>query len=199
MDLDQMLDEAAPPVTARTPELHQELRATVVASEPVQRRRRSARLAVAGGIVAGVVGLGTVASAAGILPGWTMLTTASGQTCEVQVGADLMTPGDGEPITATFSRAEQEETLAAARAFLEGFDYDSIDRQDAIAAWQAAEAEARAAQEDPAERQPKLEGDDLEVHAVTWLVIQRMRATLAAQGHDIRAISITTTSSGCQL
>lgn len=57
MDLDQMLDAAAPPITARTPELHRELRTMVAASEPA-RRRRAARLALAGGIVAGVVGLG---------------------------------------------------------------------------------------------------------------------------------------------
>lgn len=199
MDLDQLLDNAAPPVAARTPELHQQLRALVAASESVPRRRRSTRLALAGGIVAGVAGLGTAASAAGILPGWTTLSTTSGQTCEVEVRADLIAPGYGEPISATFTRAEQEATLAAARTFLQGFDYDAIARAHAIAEWQAAEAEVRAAQEDPTERQPELEGDALEVHAVTWVVIQRMRAALAAQGHDIRAISIATTSSGCQL
>lgn len=199
MDLDQMLDQAAPPIAARTPDLHQELRALVEASEPAPRRRRSVRLAMAAGIAASAVGLGAVASTAGILPGWTMLTTSSGQTCEIEMTADLYTPGDGEPISATFSRVEQEETLAAARAFLEDFDFDSIDRQEAIVAWQAAEAEVRAAEPDPKERQEKLKGDDLEVHSVTWTVVQRMRATLAAQGHDIRAVSIGASTSGCYL
>lgn len=199
MDLDQMLDEAAPQVVARTPDLQQELRDLVVASEPAPRRRRSVRLAMAAGIAAGAVGVGAVASAAGILPGWTMLTTSSGQTCEVEVSADLLTPGDGEPISATFTRVEQEETLAAARAFLEDFDYASIDRQEAITAWQAAEDKVRAAEPDPEERQERLTGDDLEVVSVKWTVIQRMRATLAAQGHDMRAVSVVTTTSGCDL
>lgn len=199
MDLDELLDAAAPPVTTPTPELRAELNTLIVASEAAQRRRRPAHIALVGGVVAGVLGLGTVASAAGILPAWTLLTTSSGQTCEVAVHADLLEPGDGEPIGGTFSRPEQESTLTAARAFLEDFDYGSIDRDEAIAQWQAVERKARAQQLDPAERQPRLVGDDLEVHAVTHGVVERLRSDLASRGLDIRAIAITATSTGCEL
>lgn len=51
-----------------------------------------------------------------------MLTTASGQTCEVEVRADPRIEGDGEPITAAFNRVERDETLSAARAFLLGLN-----------------------------------------------------------------------------
>ena len=200
MGFDEVLTEAAPAVTARTPELRRELETLVMDSESVQRRRRrSVRTAVVGSIVTGVLGLGTVASASGLLPGWTLLTTSSGQTCEVQVHAGPLTAGDGEPNGATFSRAEHDETLATAQAFLATFDYESIDRQSAIAQWRAAESQVRNAQKDPVERQPRLEGDDLEVTAVTRVVIERMRSDLAAHGLDIRAINVWVSSTGCQL
>lgn len=197
-DLDTALTIAAPPVSASTDQLDAVLRELVAASESPRPRRRSSRLAVAGAVVVGLLGVGTVATAAGVLPGWTMLTTSSGQTCEVAVEVSLLHPGDGEPISATFSRAEQEASLAAAQAFLDDLDYDTIDHDRAIARWQAVEADVRAG-EPPDERQPELTGDDLEVHAVTWVVVQRMRADLAARGLDIRAIDVTTTSTGCDL
>lgn len=200
MDLDELLTAATPAATPRTPRLHEELAALVAATEAAQRpHRRRVRIAVMGGVVAGVLGLGTVASATGILPGWAMLTTSSGQTCEVEVRANLLRSGDGEPISATFTPAEQEQTLAAAEAFLTNLDYNSIDHQKAITEWQVIESKIRAEEMDPSERQPKLEGDDLEVHAVTHTVVERMRSDLAAQGQDLRAISITVSSSGCDL
>jgi hypothetical protein len=83
VDLDELLDLATPRVTARTTDLQEELQLLASRSEAAQRRRRPMRFALAGGVVAGVLGLGTVASAAGILPGWTLFTTGSGPTCEV--------------------------------------------------------------------------------------------------------------------
>lgn len=200
MDLDDVLTAAAPAVTPRTPELRQELEALVMQSEADQRRgRRGVRMAVVGSVVAGVLGLGTVASAAGLLPGWALLGTASGQTCEVQVHAGPLRAGDGEPISATFSSAEQEESLVAAEAFLRSFDYESIDHRTAIAEWRAAESKGRHTQKDAGERQPRLRGDDLEVTAVTQVVVERMRSELAADGLDIRAINVWVSSRGCEL
>jgi hypothetical protein len=196
MDLDQSLDQAAPPVSAVTPQLQRELHAMVAASEPTQRGRRPVRLAVVGGVIAGIVGLGTVASASGLLPGWTMFTTSSGQTCEVAVKARMDKPGDGEPISATFSVAERKAAFQAANAFLEDLDYASIDRQAAIAKWRAIETRIRDAHPDAA---PRLQGDDLEVSAVTREVIDRMRSELAAKGLHIRAVDVIVTSSGCDL
>lgn len=199
MDLDDVLTAAAPAVTPRTPQLQQELDALVAESEAVQRRgRRGVRMAVVGSVVAGALGLGTVASATGILPGLTLLATASGQTCEVQVHAGPLKAGDGQPLGAAFSAGEQKEALTAARAFLRSFDYASIDHQKAIAEWRAVEANVRQAQ-DAEERQPKLRGDDLEVTATTHVVIERMRTTLAADGLDIRAVDIWVSSKGCRL
>ncbi len=148
--------------------------------------------------MAGVLGIGAVASAAGVLPGWPSFATSSGQTCAVEILASALQPGDGEPISATFSTREKRATLTEAQAFLAEFDYDSVDRQQAIAWWRTEEAKARTEQSDPAERQPKLAGDDLEVTAVSFWVVDQLRADLAAKGLDIRAIGVAT-SNGCAL
>lgn len=201
MDLDEQLDErlrdAAPPVSVRTPEMRRELDALVVAATPVQRRRRMTRASLVVATAVGALGVGTAAAAAGLIPGWAVLT-GSGQTCRVEVIAAAPRAGDGEP-GAKFDATEQMEAVAAARIFLQGFDYDSIDRDAAISRWQAAEDTAIAAQPDPAERQPALTGDDLEVTALTYEVTTRLGNHLAARGLDIRAVSLVTTSTGCDL
>lgn len=196
--LDQRLREATPPVSARTPELRRELDALVVAATPVQRRqRRMTRASLVAATAVGVLGVGTAVAAAGLIPGWSVLT-GSGQTCQVHLIAAGAQAGDGEP-NATFEATERAEAVAAARIFLEGFDYDSIDRDAAISRWQAAEDAAIAAQPDPAERQPALNGDDLEVTALTYEVTTRLGNHLAARGLDIRAVDLVTTSTGCDL
>lgn len=201
MDLDEQLDErlrdAAPPVSVRTSELRRELDALVVAVTPVQRRRRMTRASLVAAAAVGALGVGTAAAAAGLIPGWSVLTS-SGQTCQVDVIAEAPHAGDGEP-GANFDATEQTEAVAEARLFLEGFDYESIDREAAISRWQAAEDSAITAQPDAAERQPALTGDDLEVTALTYEVTTRLGNHLAARGLDIRAVSLVTTSSGCDL
>ena len=200
MDLDELLAASAPPVTARTRQLERELHDLVAVCEAAQSRRRwPVRAALVGGAVAGVLGLGAVASAVGVLPGWSSFFTSSGQTCEIEIAVSALESGDGEPVSSSFSTAEKRETLAEAQAFLETFDYDSVDREEAVAWWKAQESKARAAQPDPAERQPRLTGDDLEVTAVSGWVIKDLAADLAAQGHDIRAIGVSTLTSGCTL
>lgn len=202
MDLDEQLDdrlrEATPPVTVRTPELRRELNDLVVAATPVQRRRRRmTRASLVAATAVGALSVGTAAAAAGLIPGWSVLT-GSGQTCQVEIIAAAPHAGDGEP-DARFDATERTEAVAAARIFLQGFDYDSIDRDAAISRWQAAEDTAIAAQPDPAERQPALTGDDLEVTALTYEVTNRLGNHLAARGLDIRAVSLVTTSTGCDL
>ncbi|WP_243057721.1 hypothetical protein [Nocardioides sp. SR21] len=200
MDLDQLLDESAPPVTPRTPRLERDLHDLVAAAEAAGTRSRwPGRVAVAAGVTAGVLGLGAAASAAGILPGWPSFSTSSGQTCSIEVWAEELAPGEGEPSSSTFTAAEREETLAAARAYLDDFDYGAVDRDEAIAAWQGAERRVRAAQDDPAERQPRLTGDDLEVTAVSRWVIDHLRTHLATEGLDIRAVMVGTSTTGCTL
>lgn len=202
MDLDEQLDErldaAATPISERTPELRRELDALVSLTMPTQRpRRRTVRASVVAGAVAGALGLATVASAAGLLPGWALLTTDTGQTCEVRVAADAL-GSDGER-GPQFTPSKQAETLASARVFLADFDYASIDRDEAIAHWQAEEDAATGAQGAPAERQPRLEGDDLEVTAVSHEVTERLGDYLNAQGLDIRAVDVSWSASGCSL
>ncbi|MGY2703308.1 hypothetical protein [Nocardioides sp. HB32] len=200
MNLDDLLTESAPPVIARTPELTRELNDLVAACEASESQRRwPVRAVLVGGAMAGVLGIGAVASAAGVLPGWPSFATSSGQTCDVEILASALPPGEGEPISATFNSTEKRATLAEARAFLADFDYDSVDRQQAIDWWRTEESKARTEQSDPSERQPKLVGDDLEVTAVSFWVVNELRADLAVKGLDIRAINVATTSSGCVL
>ena len=178
--LDQRLREATPPVSARTPEIRRELDALVVAVTPVQRRRRRmTRASLVAATAVGALGVGTAAAAAGLIPGWSVLT-GSGQTCQVDVIAAAAQAGDSEP-DATFGATERAEAVVAARIFLEGFDYDSIDRDAAISRWQAVEDAAIAAQPDSAERRPALTGDDLEVTALTYDVTTRLGNHLAAR------------------
>jgi hypothetical protein len=203
MDLDEQLDErlraAAPPVSVRTTEMRRELQALVVAATPPQRpRRRVGRASLVAAATVGALGLGTAAAAAvGLIPGWSLLT-GSGQTCQVEVSAGAPPAGDGEP-DVEFDATEQARAVTAARTFLQGFDYDSIDRHAAVSRWHAAEDAVRSAEPDPAERPPELAGDDLEVTALTYAVTQRLGEHLAARGLDIRAVSIVTTTSGCDL
>ena len=155
------------------------------------------RASLAAATAVGALGVGTAAAAAGLIPGWSVLT-GSGQTCQVEVIAVASRAGDGEP-NATFDATERAEAVAAARIFLKRFDYDSIDRDAAISRWQAAEDTAIAALPDPAERQPALKGDDLEVTALTYDLTTRLGNHLAARGLDIRAVNLVTTSTGCDL
>lgn len=201
MDLDEQLDNqlnrAAAPVSQRTAELRRELDLLIEATEPAPRRRTTRAFGVAGTVVAGL-GLTTVAaSAAGLLPGWTLLTTDSGQTCQVRVAADAL-GADGEPGT-QFKTSERAATLAAAQSFLDSFDYASVDHAQAIAHWQAEEDAAIEAQADPSERQPRLEGSDLEVAAVSHEITERLEDHLSAQGLDIEAVAISWQATGCQL
>ena len=200
MDLDQLLDASAPRVTARTPELQRDLDHLVAGCEDVQfRRRRSARVVLVGGVAAAILSLSAVASAAGILPGWPSFSTSSGQVCQVQVTATPLASGDGEPSSSAFSTAERTATLAAAQEFLGGFDFAAVDRGQAIAWWKAQESGTRPSQSNPSDQAPRLTGDDLEVTAVSLWVVQRLHSHLAAQGLDIRAINVNTSSSGCTL
>ena len=192
MDLDELLDASGVQVTPRTPGLQTQLDDLAAACERAHTRRRGpARIAIGGVAFAGVLGLGAVASAAGMLPGWPSFSTSSGQTCEIEITADPLEPGEGEqPVAASFSTAEREASLTAARRYLEEFDYASVDRSAAIAWWQREEDAARATQSDPAERQPRLEGDELEVTAVSHWVVDHLRDHLAAQGLDVRAVNV---------
>jgi hypothetical protein len=100
------------------------------------------------------------------------------------VGGDVSNPAPG---LAGMSLAQRQAVLFAAKQFLASFDYASIDRQAAIARWQASEAKTIAAA--PAdERQPKLVGDDLELTAVYAEVNRQLDDYLVSRGLNPNAI-----------
>lgn len=193
MDLDELLNASAPPISVRTPELIGELNSVVTASEAAtEPPRRRIGLIVAGSVAAGVVGLGTAAYATGVLPDahWPW-STSTGSSCELSysvvlngVGGNLERPAPG---LSRMSLADRQVVLAAARQFLASFDYASINRQEAIARWQAGEAKANA--EEPAdERQPELAGDELEITAVQAEIGRQLDAYLVVRGLNPNAI-----------
>lgn len=185
MDLDDLLDRSAPPTAVRTPALERELTALVLATESAGRPRPKAlRTAWVGALATGLVGVGTAgAMAAGLVPtpSWVPWSTSSGTNCEMRFYANPAGP-DGEPLNGTYSDAEKGRAVAEASIFLAGFDYDSIDEAEAIKKWQQEEAATIASVTDPAERQPPLTGDELEITAVGAEVWDHLAAHLQAEG-----------------
>jgi hypothetical protein len=215
MDLDPLLDAAAPPLAPRTAAVQQELAALVDASGArVRPRRRGLRIAVVGGVVA--AGLGATAAttaAVGIGPsGWTSWLTGDHRTCQLQVSIGPAGPdvGDGEPNKwpTPFDHARRDRVVADAEAFVAGFDYAGIDHQEAIRAYQAQEARIIAhekATEPADEVQPPLTGNDLTVTAITAWVMDRLDRHLSAEGYDMstrqgsdRFLMVDTAESVCR-
>ncbi len=183
MNLDEMIRESAPPVAERSTALLEDLDALVSQQRPTKSRSRLAlRWAAAGLVVVGVAGVAGTAAASGKLPfGW---TSEQGGPCRITSATVELAAKqtDSEAAIAATTLAERNATLAEARNFLSTYDYAAVDRAAAIKAWQKVEAEVIEGQPDPAERQPYLEGDDLEVQALIYKVNQDMNAHLRALG-----------------
>jgi hypothetical protein len=183
MNLDDLIRECAPPVAERSPALLEDVDALVSQQRPTKRRsRRGLRWAAAGLVVAGVAGVAGAAAADGKLPfRW---TSEQGGVCRIESAtvelAERTT--DSQVAMAATTLAERKATLAEARNFLSTYDYAAVDRPAAIKAWQKVEAEIIEGQPDPAERQPYLEGDELEVQALIYKLGQDMNAHLRALG-----------------
>jgi len=183
MNLDELIRDSAPPLAERSNDLLQDLGALVSQQRPAKgRTRRGLRWAAAGLVVAGVAGVAGAAAADGKLPiRW---TSEQGGPCRI-TSATVELAGkqtDSEAAIAATTLAQRKATLTEARRFLSTYDYASVDRAAAIKAWQKVEAEVIEGQPDPAERQPYLEGDDLEVQALIYKVNQDMNAHLRAVG-----------------
>lgn len=198
MDLDELMDAAAPPTAARTAQLRNDLESLARNAETQvrSRRRRSFRSGVAGVVVA--LGLGaTTAAATGVvnLPSWPM-STATSETCQIEFSVTAR-GDDGEPASpASGDAAEQQRTADAAMDFLADYDFDTVDRQIAVRSLETIEAEMRDVQV-PSERQPKLEGNDLEVTAVSGVVWEDVEAHLRSRGMDPLNVSYSVGWSGC--
>jgi len=172
MTLDELLDNSRPQIAQRTPELLADLR--LLASEPSAKQSEPKvrrRATVAAFVALSVVGLGTAAVASGHLPfGW---TTTTGRHCFITSASAALT----DPTTTWSAAASQhstaaqrEATVREANRYLRGYDFAAIDVPSAEATWKRAEAAAIAAQPVASERQPRLEGDELEVEAMRYRV-----------------------------
>jgi len=179
MNLDELIRDSAPPLADRSKDLLQDLDALVSQQRPAKvRTRRGLRWAAAGLVVAGVAGVAGAAAADGKLPfRWTSeqggpcrITSATVELAEMQTDSEAA-------ITAT-TLTQRKATLTEARRFLSTYDYPAVDRAAAISAWQKVEAQVIESQSDPAERQPYLQGDELEVQALIYKVNQDMNAHL---------------------
>jgi hypothetical protein len=199
MNLDELMLQAAPPVTSRNPELTEALRELVPATEhaATSRRGRRVRVTVAGALVVAAVGAGgAAAAAAGLLPGWFPWTTESGASCGLQASVELRRDGDGRLITNRWSGAEQRQALDSAQEYLGALDLDSIDRKQAADEWFNYLERISADHPDRAELASKFQGEQLEVDSMLYVVASRVDGYLTARGYDPNSI-MTTVASKC--
>lgn len=182
MDLDDLLDQSAPPVSQRTTELQNDLNDLVLTTEAVARPRRGRRIAAVSLVAIATAGFGTTAAGITPMPSWMPFVTSAQTHCEVSYVVEPSSPGNGEPQSWDFPEAEAAHAAKVATAFLAQFDYAGIDKDAAIRRLQATEEAIIAAQSDPAERQPRSTGSHLEVQAVSWQVWTELRDHLESQG-----------------
>jgi len=184
MDLDEMLTRAAPR-REHTPETSAALREMVDASRSTARSRHRVRLITAGAVV--VAALGGTAAAAGAVPAsWIPWTTPANHQCHMQFTIDPSRDGEGETnmLPEHINKARQTQELAAARDFLAGFDYASIDQDRAIADYRALQRRLSA----KGIHNPPEHGDELALSAVSRVVWDSLNAHLTELGYDMRPV-----------
>lgn len=198
MNLDELMMQAAPPVTSRTPELTEALRELIPATEhaATARRGRGVRAATAGALVVAVIGAGGAAAATGLLPDWFPWTTEAGSSCGLQASVELRRDGDGKLITDRWSQTEQRQALASAQDYLGSLDLNSIDRKQAAEQWFTYLEGISVGNPDRAELESKFQGDRLEVHSMLHAVDSRMDDYLTTRGYDPDSV-MTTVASQC--
>lgn len=199
MTLDDLLARSAPTVTPPSAELTQTFHELVTLTERAARphRRRAARALATGALaLVGVVGVGGVAAAHGLLPGWFPWVTESGSSCSLQVSVELRRDGNGGLITDRVSGREQRATLTAAQEYLKSFDVSAVDRTKAADHWFAYLEKVSADHPNRAELESKFQGERLETHAVLHEVEANLDDYLTAQGYDPRSI-MTSAANEC--
>lgn len=184
MELDELLDAARPGVTPTSAALLNDLSALAEATRQAPRKRSMAARISAGIAGVAVLGLAGTAAAGGLPPfGW---TSDSGRECSIiHASVELAGGSDNESRDgfAATTPEERARTLQEAQQFLANYDFDSVDREAAAERFQREESEAIAAQPDPAERQPRLTGDELEVHALLRQQARDLVAHLEEMGY----------------
>lgn len=200
MDLDESLQNARPPIATRSAALLDDLSELATATREATRAERPRRVrptvvaSLAGVALLGVAGS---AAAAGFISfDW---TSDTGRACSIIEATAVMASGVDNESKDGFARttaAEREQTLQAAQTFLTGYDFDAVDVEDAIAVFQAEESAVIATQPDPAERAPRLVGDELEVTSLLREQARDLVAHLEQQGYRSDVITLQQGYSG---
>lgn len=190
--LDDLIAAAAPSVSPRTDALRRDLAAVVADSEAAAGtgpRRHVRRMAAAGLFALAATGLGTTASAAGLLPWFEnpiavhqRHTGSAGEDCEWTFAARAFND-EAHPV----GTAERAATMAAAQHFLADFDVSGISVPQAVSDYQAAQD---ALDVPPGERPPQDDPKEVAFLAVTAELNDRLEAELTAHGLSPYAVSV---------
>lgn len=190
MNIDDLLNSSTPPVAMRTPEFKDELRRTVTVSGA--RRARGRRRLSAGSIafVAVLVSTGGYAAAAagglvGAPFGW---GSETGAECNAQVEFYTYNEAGGEPMSRDWPNEIQVATRDAANAFAVSFDFDGVDRDEAVKVFRAEEKKIIEGEPDPSERQPYASDEQAELNGVLDIFFDEVRAHLAEKDLPMETI-----------
>lgn len=199
MNIDDLLNSSAPPVAMRTPEFEDELRRTVIASGA--RRARGGRHLSAGFIAFVVLLVGTggyaAAAAGGLIGapfGW---GSETGADCNAEVEFFTYNEMGGEPMSQDWPDEVQVAARDAANAFAASFDFDAVDRDEAVKAFRAEEKKIIEGQPDPEERQPYASDEEAELYGTLRIFYDEVRAHLVEKNLPTETI-IDATEWNCE-
>jgi hypothetical protein len=176
MDLDALMEYAAPPVSMHSRELQTELDALVLATHEhaTVRRPVSARLAIAATAAFGVVGVTAAASAAGVGPGfdWVPWHTQGGSSCAFHTTATAEYLAATSGPSASPDPREVDNAVTAAQDYLDAFDYASVDVDKALRRYeeQGPRPDTAEGLDQPQLGDPGISRDELELIAVNSYV-----------------------------
>lgn len=189
---DEQLALSSPPVPPRSPELDAEFVHVIAQAEsaagPRPGRRRRV-VAIGGLVLAGALGAGGAAAAAGLVPWFESapshgaLTTSTGARCTLAFGVKEV-----EDPAAPVSDAERAKARVAAEEYLRNLDVSMLDLA------QATRAAAPRATAD-SEAGPAMSVDEHEVEAAYAEVGRRVEAELARQRLPATSVSLSMASS----
>ena len=188
--LDDLIAAAAPSVSPRTDALRRDLAAVVADSEAEPARGHGGMSAAwaAGLFALAATGLGTTASAAGLLPWFEnpiavhqRHTGSAGEDCEWTFAARAFND-EAHPV----GTAERAATMAAAQRFLADFDVSGISVPQAVSDDQGAQDALDAARRTRRQDDPK----EVAFLVVTAELNDRLEAELTAHGLSPFAVSV---------
>ncbi len=191
-DLDVLLDLAAPQIARRNGGLNEALLKVAQGAETqIRRPRRTRRYLVAGAALTGVIGLGGVAMASGVIPTLTPWTGSRGASCSFIFAVDPV--GSPIPESADIPRPVYDDPATVeANSYLAQYDFDSIDRDAAVDRFAEELRVGRAAM--PADQRPPapdVNTDEFESHAVIHLVQDQLDAHMTAAGFDPDSVALS--------